>query len=84
MSGRPGEPGTRWVSRSLREEKPKRGATDGKANYRPFGTHRSTEQSLEVEPSVSGSWLAGERADGNGKGARNGDEPVRPWDGRNP
>jgi len=72
------------VSRSLREEKPKRGATDGKANYRPFGTHRSTEQSLEVEPSVSGSWLAGERADGNGKGARNGDEPVRPWDGRNP
>jgi len=84
MSGRPGEPGTRWASEDLKEEKPKRGATAGKAKHRPFGTHRFTDQGLEVEPSGHGSRLAGEYADGNGMGARPGDESGRLWAGRNP
>jgi hypothetical protein len=54
--------------------KPKRGATDGKAKHQPDGTHRSTEQGLEVEAHAGGSRLAGERAGDNDTGARPDDE----------
>jgi len=84
MSGWPGETGYRGEHREPEGGKPKRGAAAGKANHRPCGTRRSTEQGLEVEAHAGGSRLAGERAGDNGEGARPGDESGQAVDRENP
>lgn len=55
--------------KTWRSKNPMRGATKGKANYRTYGTHLRTEESLEVWGVCCGSRFAGEQRTFKGMGA---------------